>query len=66
MVHKPWIDEVNGRCRAKKAYRRVPEVIDCWLDSAACPSRWLLPHHNREVNSRRPSLADFITERRRP
>ena len=61
--HRPAIDDVsfvhpeNGR-----AYRRVPEVIDCWFDSGAMPyAQFHYPFENRELVEQR-SPADYICE----
>lgn len=33
-LHKPWIDSVLLRCtRCKKEMKRIPDVIDVWIDS---------------------------------
>ncbi len=37
-LHKPWIDDVVLKCRkCKSEMRRVPDVLDVWLDSGAAP-----------------------------
>ena len=62
-LHRPAIDEIefvhpdNGR-----AYKRVPEVIDCWFDSGAMSyAQWHYPFENKELfESRFP--ADYICE----
>ncbi len=32
-LHKPWIDKVKLKCKCGKEMRRVPDVIDVWVDS---------------------------------
>ncbi|MDO8498833.1 MAG: isoleucine--tRNA ligase [bacterium] len=45
-----------------KQYRRVPEVLDCWMDSGSVPfAEYHYPFENKEIYERsRP--ADFIIE----
>ena len=33
-IHKPWIDDVELECsKCKKSMKRIPDVIDVWIDS---------------------------------
>ena len=32
-LHKPWIDEVTLPCKCGKEKRRVPDVLDVWVDA---------------------------------
>ena len=32
-LHKPWIDEVKLKCKCGKEMKRIPDVIDVWIDS---------------------------------
>ncbi|MEM1538671.1 MAG: isoleucine--tRNA ligase [Candidatus Nezhaarchaeales archaeon] len=32
-LHRPWIDEVKLRCKCGGEMRRVPDVLDVWMDS---------------------------------
>jgi len=34
-LHKPWIDEVTFPCACGKTMKRVPDVLDVWLDSGS-------------------------------
>jgi isoleucyl-tRNA synthetase len=36
-VHRPWIDELAFVDERGEKYTRVPEVVDCWVESAAMP-----------------------------
>ncbi|MBI4154097.1 isoleucine--tRNA ligase [Candidatus Woesearchaeota archaeon] len=36
-LHKPWIDTVEIPCSCGKVMKRVPDVLDVWLDSGAAP-----------------------------
>jgi isoleucyl-tRNA synthetase len=42
-LHRPWIDELSWPCsKCKDTMKRVPDVLDVWLDSGVAPwaSRW--------------------------
>ena len=32
-IHKPWIDEVTLKCTCKGKMKRVPDIIDVWVDA---------------------------------
>ena len=36
-VHRPYIDEVVVPCSCGSAYKRVPDVFDCWFESGSMP-----------------------------
>ncbi len=36
-LHRPYIDAVTLFDKAGRAYERIPEVIDCWVESGAMP-----------------------------
>jgi len=60
-MHKPYIDEItfseNG-----KTYKRIPEVIDCWLESAAMPfAARHYPMENKEEFAKN-FPAQFVSE----
>ena len=60
-LHRPQIDEITF-VKDGKAYRRVPEVIDCWFDSGAMTyAQWHYPFENRETFERH-FPADYICE----
>jgi isoleucyl-tRNA synthetase len=38
-LHKPWVDELTWKCEKchrKGTKRRIPDVLDVWLDSGSC------------------------------
>jgi len=38
-LHRPWVDEVTWKCekcRGKGTKRRIPDILDVWLDSGSC------------------------------
>lgn len=69
-LHKPYIDKVKlkcGKCAAAGAstaaeMTRIPEVIDCWVESGSMPFAELhAPFENEELMQKRlPS--DFVSE----
>jgi isoleucyl-tRNA synthetase len=36
-LHRPWVDEVSFKCKCGGLMKRVPDVLDVWLDSGASP-----------------------------
>jgi len=36
-LHRPYIDEVQIKCKCGKSAKRVPDVGDCWLDAGIAP-----------------------------
>ncbi|MDP3661410.1 MAG: class I tRNA ligase family protein [bacterium] len=36
-LHRPWIDALTLIDDAGREYERIPEVVDCWVESAAMP-----------------------------
>ena len=65
IVHKPWIDQVVFGCSScAGTMRRVPEVIDVWLDSGCMPfAQWGYPHAAGSGQLfERAFPADFISE----
>ena len=36
-LHRPWIDEVEIPCKCGKKMKRIPDILDVWLDSGASP-----------------------------
>ncbi len=61
-LHRPYIDEIQLKDDNGEKLTRVPEVIDCWVESATMPfAEYHYPFENKELfESRRP--ADFISE----
>ncbi len=62
-LHRPAIDEVTFHCdECGGEMRRVPDVVDCWLDSGAMPvAQWHYPLENQETFQEQ-FPADFISE----
>jgi len=62
-LHRPYVDAIELRCReCAGVMRRLPEVMDAWLDSGAMPfAQWHYPFENQDT-FRRMFPADFICE----
>ncbi len=62
-LHKPYIDNIVLKCeKCGGVQKRVPEVVDCWVESGSMPFAELhYPFENQEqFKNRFPS--DFVTE----
>ncbi len=62
-LHKPFIDEIELTCPdCQGTMKRVPEVIDVWIDSGSMPfAQWGYPHQGKEdFDQQFP--ADYISE----
>jgi len=62
-LHKPYIDQIKLKCeKCAGEMQRVPEVVDCWVESGSMPFGELhAPFENQELfNARFPS--DFVVE----
>jgi isoleucyl-tRNA synthetase len=62
-LHKPYIDKVKVKCdKCGEVMDRVPEVVDCWVESGSMPFAELhYPITNEELfRDRFPS--DFVVE----
>lgn len=60
-LHRDLCDKVV-LTKDGKEYRRVPEVLDCWMDSGSVPfAEYHYPFENKEIFEKEPS-ADFIVE----
>ncbi|OGL65739.1 hypothetical protein A3B21_01195 [Candidatus Uhrbacteria bacterium RIFCSPLOWO2_01_FULL_47_24] len=62
-LHRPYIDEVKIKCdKCDSEMRRIPEVVDCWVESASMPfAEFHFPFENQEEFKRRYP-ADFVAE----
>ncbi|WP_130836082.1 isoleucine--tRNA ligase [Lachnoclostridium sp. Marseille-P6806] len=62
-LHRPFVDEFHIPCPdCGGSMARVPEVIDCWFDSGACPYAELhYPFENKELFEKQ-FPASFISE----
>lgn len=60
--HRPYIDELTWPCPDGGTMRRIPDLVDVWLDSGAMPfAQWHYPFENKE-NFDEMYPADFIAE----
>jgi isoleucyl-tRNA synthetase len=61
--HRPYVDEVYGRCpECGGTMKRVPELIDVWFDSGSMPyAQWHYPFENKEFFEKQ-FPADYICE----
>lgn len=60
-LHRPFIDEINLKCKCGKEMTRVKDVLDVWLDSGSASWATLnYPAEDKLFNELYP--ADFITE----
>jgi isoleucyl-tRNA synthetase len=61
--HRPYIDEVKFMCaKCGEKMERVPEVIDCWVESASMPFAELhYPFENKNYFQKR-FPAQFVSE----
>lgn len=63
-LHRPYIDEHTYSCSECETgmMKRVPEVVDCWLESASMPfAQFHYPFENKEKFEQN-FPGDFITE----
>jgi len=62
-LHRPYIDGIKLRCEeCGGEMQRIPEVIDCWVESASMPFAELhYPFENQELFKERYP-ADFVAE----
>ncbi len=61
-LHKPMIDEIILQDQVENIYTRIPDVLDCWVESGSMPwASWHYPFENKEfVEKNIP--ADWIIE----
>ncbi len=61
-LHRPWIDEIEFKCpNCQASMKRIPDVLDVWLDSGAASWAPLgFPSEKELFNEMWP--ADFILE----
>ncbi|MES2225416.1 MAG: class I tRNA ligase family protein [Patescibacteria group bacterium] len=61
-LHLPYIDRIQLEDEKGEPLTRIPEVVDCWVESGSMPfAEYHYPVENREVFESR-SPADFISE----
>ena len=60
--HLPYIDRVPLVSEAGKLLTRIPEVVDCWVESGSMPfAEYHYPFENKETFEKR-SPGDFVSE----
>lgn len=61
-LHRPYIDEFTFACACGGEMKRIPEVVDCWVESGSMPfAEYHYPFENEgEFEKRAPG--DFIAE----
>jgi isoleucyl-tRNA synthetase len=60
-LHKPWIDDVRIKCKCGSEMKRVPDVLDVWLDAGT--TSWnCLYYPSREDYFKEWFPAEFIIE----
>lgn len=62
-LHRPYIDEHTYTCsKCGGTMRRIPEVLDCWLESASMPfAQYHYPFENKEKFEKNYP-GDFVAE----
>jgi isoleucyl-tRNA synthetase len=61
-VHRPFIDDIILQDEVGNFYKRIPEVMDCWVESGSMPwASWHYPYENKELVERN-TPADWIIE----
>ena len=60
-LHKPWIDDVCWKCKCGGLMRRIPEILDVWID-AGTTSWSCLYYPQRAELFEKYYPADFILE----
>jgi len=60
-LHKPWIDAVHWKCACGGTMKRVPDILDVWID-AGCASWACLDYPQRTDLFQRYFPSDFIIE----
>ncbi len=59
-LHKPFIDKVVWKCKCGGTFKRNPDVIDVWIDSACAPFASLPQPRDKWLS--KLGKIDFITE----
>ncbi len=62
-LHRPYVDQIKVKCeKCSGLMSRIPEVVDCWVESASMPFAELhAPFENQELFEQR-TQADFVAE----
>ncbi|MHA1894577.1 MAG: isoleucine--tRNA ligase [Candidatus Helarchaeota archaeon] len=60
-LHRPWIDDVTWKCKCGGTKKRIPDVLDVWLDSGS--GEWsVYPAVDRAKDYDSWKIGDFILE----
>jgi isoleucyl-tRNA synthetase len=60
-LHKPWIDDIKIKCKCGQVKKRIPDVLDVWIDSGS--ASWnCLDYPKKTENFEKLYPADFILE----
>lgn len=60
-LHKPWIDKVKWKCKCGGTKKRIPDVLDVWIDAGTTSWNCLnFPSKKKDFKELFP--ADFILE----
>ncbi len=61
-LHRPYTDSITLLDDEKREYQRIPEVVDCWVESGSMPfAEYHYPFENKKEFEKR-SPGDFIAE----
>ena len=61
LIHRPYVDEVEIECKCGKHIKRIPDVLDVWIDSGV--AGWASLYYPQENNNFDEWFPyDFITE----
>ena len=61
-MHRPYTDSITLLDEEGTEYERIPEVVDCWVESGSMPfAEYHYPFENKEEFEKR-SPGDFIAE----
>ncbi|MBS3102802.1 isoleucine--tRNA ligase [Candidatus Woesearchaeota archaeon] len=60
-LHKPWIDEIKIKCKCGGEKKRIPDILDVWIDAGS--ASWnCLDYPRRKDLFQKMFPADFILE----
>lgn len=61
-LHKDYLDEIKIKCDCNSEMFRIPEVMDCWFESASMPfAQFHYPFENKEYFEKN-FPAEFVAE----
>ncbi len=60
-LHKPWIDNVKLKCKCGKEMKRIPDILDVWIDSGTASWNCLYYPYKKDL-FKKYFPADFICE----